>query len=250
MNLNEKKISSLGTSFNYFFNKVGEVKISAVVKTTLIFVIIILVTLGFNMAINKSSSEILLKNIIENRQKNDNEKNDMSIRDMVSPKIQNRLVSMVYTLGCDRAFVIELHNGKKNATELPFKYFDMTYEEVNENRHVKHISDNFTDIMTTHYKLPYYLAAKTYFFGNAEELRKIDKRFAENFEDGNGSYLAMMTIRVSGEEIGFLGVAYEDKMAEIDNERLKRIMERESMVIRDLLDLSTQKAIIHLLDNE
>lgn len=250
MELNEKKISSIGSGFNTLFNKVGEVKISVVAKTTLIFVIIILIILGFNMAINKNSSELLLKNIIENRQKNDDEKTDMSIRDMVSPKIQNRLVSMVYTLSCDRAFVIELHNGKKNATELPFKYFDMTYEEINENRHRKHISDNFTDIMTTHYKLPYYLATHTYFFGDVEELKEIDKRFADNFEASNGAYLAMMTIRVNGEEIGFLGIAYEDRHVKIDKDKLKAIMERESMVIRDLLDLGTQKAIIHLLDNE
>lgn len=243
VNVDGKKITTFGNALHYVFNKIAEIKLAVVAKTTLIFVIIILVILGINISINRSERETILHHIMLSH--SNDEKEDLSIRDMVSPKIQKRLKALVYTLHCDRAFVIELHNGKKNATELPFKYFDMTYEEVNENRHVKHISQNFVDVMTTHYKLPFYLAANTYFAGDVCDIEKIDKRFAGNFEDHRGAFLAMMTLRVNGEEIGFLGISYDEQPENINPEKLKDIMTDECNVIKDLLDLGTQKAIIH-----
>ena len=246
MNIDDKKITSVGSALNYFFNKVAEIKLAVVAKVTLVFVIIILVILGVNIAINRSATEKLITHIVQ--VKPADEKEDLSIRDMVSPKIQKRLNVLVYRLDCDRAFVIELHNGKKNATDLPFKYFDMTYEEVNEVRHVKHVSQHFIDVMTTHYKLPFYLAANTHFFGYVPELEKIDKRFAANFEEHKGAYLAMTTLRVDGEEIGFLGAAYENEGCTIDKNKVAAILDEEAKAIRDLLDLSTQKATVHFHD--
>lgn len=243
MNIDDKKITSFGSALKYFFEKVGEIKLAVVAKVTLVFVIIILVILGINISINRTASETLLSHIMKVQPVD--EKEDLSIRDMVSPKIQKRLSALVYKLDCDRAFVIELHNGKKNATDLPFKYFDMTYEEVNEGKHIKHISQHFIDVMTTHYKLPFYLAANTYFFGKVSDLEEIDKRFAANFEEHRGAYLAMITLRVNGEEIGFLGVAYENENYKVDENKVKGVLNEEAKIMKDLLDLGTQKATIH-----
>lgn len=249
MSIDDKKITSVGdaltNTLTRFFNKLAELKLIVIAKVTLVFVVVILGILGVNIAINRSANERLIEHILEVKKSGD-EKEDLTIRDMVSPKIQKRLNALVYTLDCDRAFVIELHNGKKNATELPFKYFDMTYEEVNENRHIKHVSDHYVNVMTTHYKIPYYLAANTYFYGHVEDLEKIDKRFAANFEEQKGAYIAMMAIRVDGEEIGFIGVVYEEGSVMSDLEKVKKHLIIESRIIRDLLDLSTQKGVIYL----
>lgn len=241
MNIDDKKITSFGSALNVLFNKIADIKAVVIAKVTLVFIIIIVIILGINISLNKTASEKLVGHLIELKPKY--EKEDLSIRDMVSPKIQKRLTSMVYTLNCDRAFVIELHNGKKNATELPFKYFDMTYEEVNENKHIKHISQHFVDVMTTHYKLPYYLASETYFCGHVSDLEKIDKRFAANFEEQKGAYMAMMVLRVDGEEIGFIGVAYENEEHVVDANKIRKTLETESKLVRDLLDLGTQKRL-------
>lgn len=239
MNIDDKKITSFGSALNVLFNKIADIKAIVIAKVTLVFIIIIVIILGINISLNKTASEKLVGHLIELKPKY--EKEDLSIRDMVSPKIQKRLTSMVYTLNCDRAFVIELHNGKKNATELPFKYFDMTYEEVNENKHIKHVSQHYVDVMTTHYKLPYYLAAETYFSGHVSDLEKIDKRFAANFEGQKGAYMAMMVLRVDGDEIGFIGIAYESEEHVADANKIRKTLEAESKIIRDLLDLGTQK---------
>lgn len=249
MNIDDKKITSIGdaltNTLTRFFNKISELKLIVIAKVTLVFVIIILGILGINIAINRNANEKLIGYIMEVK-KGADEKEDLTIRDMVSPKIQKRLNALVYTLDCDRAFVIELHNGKKNATELPFKYFDMTYEEVNDNRHIKHVSDHYVNVMTTHYKIPYYLAENTYFYGHVEDLEKIDKRFAANFEEQKGAYIAMMALRVDGEEIGFIGIVYENGTVIGDIDNIKKHLGTESRVIRDLLDLGTQRGVIYL----
>lgn len=248
MRIDGKEITSLGSAIHFLFNKIAEVRLSVVAKTTFIFVLIIIVILGINISINRSEREIILQHIMSVTNQGD-EREDLSIRDMVSPRIQKRLHALVYTLGCDRAFVIELHNGKKNATELPFKYFDMTYEEVNDNRHIKHVSDHYVDVMTTHYKLPFYLAENTRFFGSVDDLEKVDRRFAANFEGQHGAYLGMVTLRVNGEEIGFLGVVYENgRQHMIDKDKVMKVLDEESKALKDLLDLGTQKAIIHFQD--
>ena len=75
-----------------------------------------------------------------------------NIRDfIVTPKIQKELSTLVYVLNADRAFLFELHNGKKNTTGLPFRYADMTYEETNEDRKIDKVAMNFQNIPLTLY---------------------------------------------------------------------------------------------------
>lgn len=236
--LSGNKITSFATAIEYAAKRLGEIKLITIAKATLILTIIVLTVLGINIAINRSATEQLLSQVLKIQS---DEKEDLSIRDMVTPKIQKRLTSLVYTLNCDRAFVIELHNGKKNATELPFKYFDMTYEEVNDKRHIKHVSQHFLNIMVTHYKIPYFLAKENFFYGDVEELEKVDRRFAANFEEHRGAHIAMITLRVNGEEIGFLGVSYEETERVPSKETIKKVLSDEADAIKDFLDLSAQK---------
>ena len=85
-----------------------------------------------------------------------NEEGAMSIReDKVTPTIQKELGILCYTLNADRAFMFELHNGKRNATGLPFRYADMSYEEVNEEKDIESVAMQFQDIPLTLYKYPH-----------------------------------------------------------------------------------------------
>lgn len=236
-----ERVTSLADGIKYAVKSLSSIKLLTAFRVTLFLMVLVLVIFSANVAMNKNAVEKLVEHVLEQSKE---EKRDLDIRDMVSPKIQRNLLHMVYELNCDRAFVIELHNGKKNATELPFKFYDMTYEEVNDNRNVKHISQYFINTMVTHYKLPYYLSRKTYFFGTANELSEIDSRFAANFEEHDGKYLGIMILRSNREEIGFLGIAYNDTSCMKSHDVIKKELEKKANVIKDLLDLGIQRVTI------
>lgn len=240
---NFEKVSD---GIKYAVNVITSVKL----KTFFKFIMYIIITLCAIFCLNVARSQSSVDRIIEHAlEKAKNEQKDMSIRDMVSPKIQRGLIELIFTLNCDRAFIIELHNGKKNVTELPFKYFDMTYEEVNENRLVKHVSQYFVNTMVTHYKLPYYLSKYTFFVGSTVEMAEIDRRFADNFEEYGVKYSAFITLRNDVEEIGFLGVSYNDTSNVPDKEKIIDTLSVCGKRMKDLLDLGTKRVTIEVDEN-
>ena len=222
----------------YAYRKVASIKLLTAFRVTLFLMVLVLVMFAANVAMNKDTVEKLVERaLVENKES----KIDMDIREMVSPKIQRCLINMIYTLDCDRAFVIELHNGQKNATDLPFKFFDMTYEEVNDERNVRYISQHFFNTMVTHYKLPYYLTKNGYFIGNASDIYEIDSRYADNFVEYGGVYTAMITLRSGKSDIGFLGISYDDSTKVKPRDVILKEVDIKAKVIRDLLDLDFQR---------
>ena len=222
----------------YAFKTLSTIKLITAFRVTLFLMVLVLVIFAANVATNKDTVEKLVEQALA---ENKESKLDMNIREMVSPKVQRCLINMIYTLDCDRAFVIELHNGQKNATELPFKFFDMTYEEVNDDRNIRYISQNFFNVMVSHYKLPYYLTKHNYFIGDASELYDIDNRFADNFVEYNGKFIAISMLRSGRDEIGFIGVSYDDSTHVKPREVIMEELDNKAKVVRDLLDLGFQK---------
>lgn len=168
----------------------------------------------------------------------------LEMREDISEKIQEKLIELCYSLNADRACVIEAHNGKENVTNMPFKYWDMTYEEVNTMHHAVNISDSYKDVMTSHYKLPYYLSKNEIFVGDMEELEKVDARFTNNMRDSNGDYLGIIVLRSDGKNIGFLCISY-DKIENKPQDRPERKdivakLEVYEKMIAPLLDVSKQ----------
>ena len=228
-------VSKMGIAVKSAFDEIGSIRATTAFRVVSLALLVVMVVGLYNIASNKSAVEkILEKALIEAK----NEEAELTIRDIVSPKIQKRLQKMVLTLDADRCFAIELHNGKKNATELPFKYFDMTYEEVNEDRHVQYVSQNFMEVLVSHYKLPFYLSKHNVFIGTVQELEEIDRRFAWNFSEQNGAYIGLMMLRSGGKEVGFLGVAYNEGSKVPDKELINNIMLEESRLITEFLDLN------------
>ena len=240
------KFESVSDGIMYAVNKLSSISLMTFFKFIMYIVIIMCAIFCLNVARSQSSVDRIIDHALEKAR---TEQKDMSIRDMVSPKIQRGLIELIFTLDCDRAFVIELHNGKKNVTELPFKYFDMTYEEVNDNRHVKHISQYFVNTMVTHYKLPYYLSKSTFFVGGENEMAEIDRRFADNFEEYGVKYSAFITLRNDVEEIGFLGVSYNDTTYVPDKDKIIDALSTSGKRMKDLLDLGTQRITIEVDEN-
>lgn len=169
------------------------------------------------------------------------ERSEENLRDFyVTPKIQHELGKLVYTVNAERAFLFELHNGKKNTTGLPFRFADMTYEEVNEDRAQDKVAMKFQNIPLTLYKYPHYLQKEKLILGNIREIGEVDPDFANHIREVGGVYLGMIYINSNGAPLGFLCVSYHN----MDNVPEKGVIENKlkeyAKTIGQLLDLQVQ----------
>ena len=165
-----------------------------------------------------------------------------SLRDMVvTPKVQEELYELVHLLNADRAFVFELHNGKKNTSGLPFRYADMTYEEVNDAKKGFRVAMNFQDIPLTLYKYPHYLQRQKLFIGTVDEISTIDPEFANHIRDIGGEYLAMIYMSSKGLPLGFLCVSYHNRESVPSDSMIENKLREYDRLISNMLDLSTYK---------
>ena len=235
------KLSSFADGIKYLMEKLGSVNISSIFRTTLILLNLLVIIFLYNVVSSQQTVEKIIDNAVDIIQADREDEIDLDIRDHVTPQISSDLKKLLYALDADRACVIELHNGKKNATSLPFKYFDMTYEEINDNKSVTYISQNFMSIMVSHYKLPYYIVDNHMFVGSSEDLANVDPRFASNFEKYGGKFMGMVILRNDGKNIGFLAIAYNDTKSIHSNEDIEDKLTYYSKIIAPLLDLGTQK---------
>ena len=83
---------------------------------------------AYRLATSRQITDHLIESIVKKVHDENNkvENYKMSLRAFASPRISKNLMGLLYQLNADRAFIIEMHNGKENATLLPFVYFDMT----------------------------------------------------------------------------------------------------------------------------
>ena len=223
----------------YVLQQLGGVSILTVFRTMLIILNIMVIIFLYNVVTSQQTVEKIIDRVVEDT--TEAETADMNIRDQVGPQIMSNLNKLLYSLNADRTFVIELHNGKHNATNMPFKFFDMTYEEINDERSDVYISDNFTQVMVSHYKLPFWLANHHKFLGNVDDLADIDGRFAVNFENFGGKYLCITLLRNRHVNLGFLGVAYNDTANVKPIEEMEAKLAAYEHIIAPLLDLTTQR---------
>lgn len=164
-----------------------------------------------------------------------------NLRDfVVTPKIQHELSTLVYTMGADRAFLFEFHNGKSNGSGLPFRYIDMTYEEVNEERKVDKIAMQCQDIPLTLYRFPNYLQKQKMVIGTVDEIAAVDTEYAKHIIEAGGSYVALIYINSGGIPLGFLGLEYTDMTNVPPKADIIKKMHEYDKVLTQLLDLQVQ----------
>ena len=110
-------------------------------------------------------------------------------------------------VGAHRAFIIEYHNGKSNATGLSFNYGTIMYEKVASDT-LDMIGEDYEEFPLEKYPLHFYLYEHNYWCGTTEELKAIDKKLAVRMEF-NGTYsIALITIYGIKSEIGALIVTF------------------------------------------
>ncbi len=213
----------------------GWKKIIKVYFVTFLFIATgIVLVFAYNMA---RDNEILTAT----KEKVLKERNEENIRDyVVTPKIQHELEKLVYVMKADRAFLFEMHNGKRNTSGLPFRFADMSYEEVNEENTNDKVAIRFQNIPLTLYKYPHYLQKEKIFVGTVNEVSEIDFDFANHIKDIGGKYLGMVYINNNGVPLGFLCISYHS----LDGVPQKNVIEAKlkeyAKTIGQYLDLQVQ----------
>ena len=163
------------------------------------------------------------------------------IRDfIVTPQVQHDIGALLYTLGADRVFIFELHNGKKNISGLPFRYADMSYEFANRERGVDRCYKKYQDVPLNMYTYPNYMYKHKFFIGTADDIEKIDYDFGKSLKEDGGMYVSMVYLNGIEEPLGFLGISFH----KTDNLPSDKVIEEKMREcggkLSELLDLKAQ----------
>lgn len=243
ININVSKEENEGKAkyikiFNDLFNGIVNSKWSNILKFWIVAVVFLATVFTSFFAYYEIKDGKLADKLNDKLAKDQYEENLRDFR--ITPKIQKELSILVYTLKADRAFLFEFHNGKKNASGLPFRFADMTYEEINEEKKVDKIGIKFQNIPLTLYKYPHYLQQKKVMIGTLDEIRKVDPDYADQIDGCGGKYLGMIYLNLNGNPLGFLCVSYHDAANVPSKQEIDSKLREYDKVITQLLDLSTQ----------
>ena len=234
----EPKASVIAKTFKGIADAIADASWRRLVKVFIVMFFFLATILGGFFAYNIANDKEVMHEAAMKMARSEKEEN---IRELVvTPKIQHELSVLVYTLNADRAFIFELHNGKKNTSGLPFKYADMTYEETNEDRKVDKVAIQFQDIPLTLYKYPHYLQTKKLIIGTTDEISSVDEDYANHIRAIGGKYLGMIYMSSGGTPIGFLCVSYHN-IEDVPNKNVLELKLNEyGKMFTQLLDLRVQ----------
>lgn len=226
------------------FKDISNASYYKIIKVFITFIFVIIICSGglllYNFSKNPKST-LKIAEAIE-RRLNKDEEEDLKIRDDVSAKIRDELRRIIYDANADRACIFGLHNGKKNTLLLPWKYADMTYEEVNNNnKEIRYISQGFQDIQLGNYDLPYYIEKHGYFIGTVEDVRKIDPKVAQFMDETDGKIIAATILRSNGVDIGFEAVFWDSSIPRGSKADFLQKLTEQAKMLSALFDLNIQK---------
>ena len=228
--------SAAVSALDKFFLMLKKYSIADYIRAFCVVLLCLVCYFTYKAASNEELMHVIAKKI-EYNSKYEHQK--MLARQQATPKIAYELENMLYRLNADRTFVIELHNGKENATYLPFLFYDMTYEEVNMKTKTERISQNFQNVNISNFKFPYYLESHILFIGNTDDIIKIDSNFGANFKKYGSKYGGFIFLKSSGKEIGFLGASFKEDRT-CSDEEIREVLIEYAQTIAPLLDLEKQ----------
>lgn len=234
-----KHVSTSIAWLESFLNFIDKFGIKKILQGCLLIAMFLAADFAFNAIHNEKMIEAIASRV--EKKKNVLDSEDMNIRKEVGPKISKQLLKLLYSVGADRAIVFENHNGKENATALPFVYFDMTYEEIEENKVHNYISESFVNLNISYFKIPYHLVQKTYFIGSVDDMREVDNRFANRMEEIGCEYVGLIIIKSKGVNVGMLGVMYNEEPVGITKDLIRSELMEAVIDISPLLDLEIQR---------
>lgn len=187
------------------------------------------------------SNIIELVHVIED----ENHANGAEIRKHINPIINELLDNSIRDIGCDRAFIMEGHNGKVNGGGLGFYYVDMTYERCRKTSLDQSIYWQYKDMPTSIFPFFNYLDKHRYFYGDLNSLSQIDSKLAQMINVNGTNFL--VTVEIPGKNsvnqfIGVLGYSFEVS-PNLTQEQIKDYMLEVRRRVQILLSLSSLKKV-------
>lgn len=187
------------------------------------------------------SNIIELVHVIED----ENHTNSAEIRKHINPIINELLDNSIRDIGCDRAFIMEGHNGKANGGGLGFYYVDMTYERCRKTSLDQSIYWQYKDMPTSIFPFFNYLDKRRYFYGDLNSLSQIDSKLAQ-MSNANGINF-LVAVEIPGKNsvnqfMGILGYSFEVS-PNLTQEQIKDYMLEVRRRVQILLSLSSLKEV-------
>ena len=225
--------------FEWYVNTVGKASFMKILKVFFVTFFFLAIGLASFFAYNMVKNETFLNEAAEKFGNDETEEED--IRDfVVTPKVHHLLGVLLYTLGADRVFIFELHNGKKNISGLPFRYADMSYEFANRENGVDRCYRKYQDVPLNMYTYPNYMYKHKFFIGTADDIEKIDYEFAKQLKEDGGEYVGMVFLNGIEEPLGFLGISFHDRKNVPDDKVTEEKLKECGGKLSELLDLKAQ----------
>lgn len=219
--------------FETMVNVVKNNKMFDIVKTFLIFVLLVYITY------NITELPEIVKNVFNARTTELQMEHDTAVerRRNIKPQIDAILFETMNTLNADRIYVIEMHNGTNNTSGLPFIYGEMTYEQVR--RNVEHVDEDYVSLNLSRFEYPLYLEKNQIFCGTIDDLAKIDEKMAFRLKATNATYVGGVAMHGVENELGYIGITYCNTEP-VGRQEIIRVLSIASQKLTALLDMSTE----------
>ena len=208
----------------------------------ILFVILLLL---YNMVNDQQNLKSIQKAVIEaNEETEKNNKKEevasMRARDDANPKISSELVKFLYEIGADRVMLSEFHNGQRGTGGLDFKYYDETFEEINKDRDMTYVSDQYKNMNTSKYKIIAKLRKDRIFVGSTDEIAKIDLRYSNRMTEDGMYYCGLIEVSNSETPLGVLSCfwALKDKKYIPDPDKIREALTKYAQTIAIHLTIS------------
>lgn len=150
-----------------------------------------------------------------------------------TPIVQSMLNDALIESGALRTFIIEMHNGKYNASGLSFNFGSMTYEGLRDS--TVSISEDYSDFTLERYPIFSVVYKRGQWGGTLEELSKIDHRIALKIESNDAHYLALYMIYGRKTEIGFIGATF-GKNDTVNEAKVNMVLAKYASKVSPYLD--------------
>lgn len=125
--------------------------------------------------------------------------------------IQNELETLRERVGAQRVLLLSYHNTTSSLVGVPYIFLTAEAESIGSGTHP--VAEGYERVKTSLYPFVNYLNRETYFCGDIEELRDIDKALAYRLEGNDVRHFAAMNIE--GEQpLGVLFISYTEEIGE------------------------------------
>lgn len=203
---------------------------------------IIIILFSFTMAIAFNPKETITQIMeVVHSVETTKHSSEEEVRKAINPIITKILDKAIIDMGCDRAFVMEGHNGKSNSIGLGFYFVDMTYESLKVRDLNESIYWQYTNMPTSIFPFFDYMDTKRYFYGPVDSLYEIDPKVAQKVASNDIKFLVAVEIpkeNSANNFIGILGFSYKEAPTK-SQEEIKNYMLDVRRKLRILLSLTS-----------